>query len=88
MATNEIPRLQNELNSLKREKEMIDQDYQQRRQAILNLMSTTPPTIERAREMVNGMTQVNNEYRWKSSQINSKIQETQMELLRKMQQHN
>jgi hypothetical protein len=88
MSSHQIARLENELNCLKREKEEIDNQYQQRRQAILNLMSTTPPTIERAREMVNGMTEVNSDYRWKSSQINSKIQDKQMELLRQMQQHN
>ncbi len=78
-----IETLECEINNLKREKERIDQDFNQRRQQLLNRFRgvMTPGTsINLATEMMD----LNNEYRWKSARINNQIQDAQFALLNEL----
>jgi hypothetical protein len=82
MSERQIRRLESDLNYHKREKDVIEQRFEHRRRQILDQMRTTEPSMERARNMVTAMTELNAEYRWEIGRINGKIQETQHELLR------
>jgi hypothetical protein len=84
MSDREIRRLENDLRYYKREKERMEQKFDQKRREILDQMRTTEPSMERARSMVTAMTELNNNYRWESSQINSQIQDVQQQLLLKL----
>jgi hypothetical protein len=83
MSNREIRRLESDLAYYKREKERMEDKFGQKRREILDQMRTTEPSMERARNMVTAMTELNNEYRWESSRINTQIQEVQRELLSK-----
>jgi hypothetical protein len=74
-------RLESDLGYYKREKEQMEQQFDRRRREILDQMRTTEPSMERAQNMVNAMTQLNHEYRWECGRINAKIQDVQQALL-------
>jgi hypothetical protein len=85
MSDSEIRRLESDLNSFKREKDVLEQQFNEKRREILDQMRTTEPSMDRARNMVTAMTQLTNEYRWECGRINNKIQDAQCALLNKLQ---
>ncbi len=77
MSQREKATLESHLNSYKQERAIIEQRFERGRQQILNLMMTSPPTSERARNMLTSMTELTNQYRWELGQINSKIRDVE-----------
>jgi hypothetical protein len=83
MSQREIARLESDINYYKREKEVMERNFDQKRREILDQMRTTEPSQERARNMVAAMTELNHNYRWECARINNKIQDAQQALLSK-----
>jgi hypothetical protein len=81
MSDRERRTLEYNLNYYKREKERMEQQFDRRRREILDQLRTEEPSMERARNMVTSMTELNNNYRWEMSRINSEIQNAQQALL-------
>jgi hypothetical protein len=84
MSNQEIRQLEMDLNSYKREKELLEQQFNQKRRQILDQMRTMESSVDTARSMMMAMTDLTNEYRWESARINTKIQDVQYSLLNKL----
>ncbi len=85
MSDREQRTLEYNINYYKREKERMEQQFERRRREILDQLRTDEPSMERARRMVTEMTELNNNYRWELSRINSDIQNAQAALLSYLQ---
>ena len=68
----EIAMLESEINCLKREKEIMEQEYQRRRDQLLQ-QSRQVPTGERAAELIRQMVELNSKWRQDNDRMSSKI---------------
>jgi hypothetical protein len=85
MAPQEIIRLQNSLNSLKREKELLEVEYERRKQNIRNQLlqaSFGERAGEKTRQLLNDLGLVNDERLRELAKINQKIQSAKNDLNR------
>jgi len=71
----EIARLESDLNYFKREKEVMEQQFDRKRQQILDQLKvpSADKPEDKARDMVISMTNLNMEYRRECEKINTKI---------------
>jgi hypothetical protein len=85
----EIARLESDLNYFKREKEVMEQQFDRKRQQILDQLKvpSADKPEDKARDMVISMTNLNMEYRRECEKINTKINTAQQELARKKLQN-
>jgi hypothetical protein len=74
----ELLRLESDLNYYKREKEVMENRFDRKRQNILDQIKR--PEVNAA-EMVSAMTALNREYRVESEKINQKINEARAAIL-------
>lgn len=82
----EIALLESDLNCLLREKEVTEQQFNTRRQQLLQLTMNVPPTSQRATELIMQMVQLNSECRRELDKITSQIFFTRHALNRRRSQ--
>ncbi len=88
MSDREIARLESDLNCCKREKEVMEQNFDRRRQRILNQMraaSSQPNAADIARNLMMETMALDREYSRESEKMNNKIFEARQALFKKLQ---
>jgi hypothetical protein len=82
----EILNLESEVNCLKREKEVLEQQYNNKKLQLLQL-SSQAITGERHTELIRQMVDLGSQYRRESDRLNTKLRFAMHDLNRKKNQH-
>ncbi len=88
MSQREIALLESDLNCCKREREVMEQQYHQRRERIRDRMrsaSNQPNSTEITRNLMMEMMALDREYRMADEKMSNKVLEARLALIRKLQ---